>query len=260
MVTFTKTGLMAALLLCGAVQAAELQVIATGAVKGAFKQLVPAFEQASGHRVSIAWGPSYGTSADAIPTRLGRGDPADVLVMVGAALDDRIGDGQFNPASRADVARSAIGVGVRQGAPRPDISTPDAFKRALLAAKTIGHSEGASGQYIAGTLFKQMGIADQVASRIVIVHGKELVGNAIARGDVELGLQQVSELMVVPGVDYVGPLPESLQQNSVISAIVASKPVQAEAARAFVRFLATPDAARTFAASGLLAVKPASPN
>lgn len=260
MVKFTTAGLLAALLLSGAVQAAEVQVIATGAVKGAFKTLVPLFERTTGHRLDIAWGPSYGTSADAIPTRLKRGDPVDVLVMVGAALDDRLADGQFAPATRADVARSAIGVGVRQGSPRPDIGTPEELRNALLAARTIGHSEGASGQYIAGTLFKRMGIAEQVAPKIVIVHGKELVGNAIARGEVEIGLQQVSELMVVPGVDYIGPLPDSLQQNSVISAIVASKPVQADAASAFVHFLATPEASRAFAASGLLPIKPSTPN
>jgi molybdate transport system substrate-binding protein len=260
MITSLIRGLLAAcgaVALSGAACAADIQVIATGAMKGAFKQLAPAFEQASGHRLRIVWGPSYGNSPDAIPTRLAKGEPVDVLVMVGAALDDRLGDGRFDPATRADLAQSAIGVGVRQGASRPDIGTPEALKHALLAAKTIGHSEGASGKYIADTLFRKMGIAEQVAPKIVVVHGKELVGQVVARGEAEIGLQQISELMVVPGVDYLGPLPESLQKTSVISAIVASGSSQADAARAFVRLLATPASAKVFAASGLIPVSPA---
>jgi molybdate transport system substrate-binding protein len=256
---FRSVAFATTILLSGAAQAADVHVIATGAVKGAFSRLVPAFEQASGHRLIIAWGPSYGSSPDAIPTRLKNQEPVDVLIMVGAALDDRLGDGKFIAASRADLAQSGIGVGVRKGAPRPDISSPAALKQALLNAKTIGHSEGASGTYIAGTLFKKLGISEQVASKVRVVHGKELVGDVIARGEVELGLQQISELMVVPGVEYVGPLPAELQKTSLISAVAAADASQAAAAKEFLLFLASPAASTMFAQSGLIPVKPPKP-
>ena len=254
---FKPVAFAAALFFSGAVQAADIHVIATGAVKGAFSRLVPAFEQASGHRLLISWGPSYGSSPDAIPTRLKNGEPVDVLIMVGAALDERLNDGKFVKASRADLAQSAIGVGVRQGAPRPDIGTPAALRQTLLSAKSIGHSEGASGTYIAGTLFKKLGIADQVAPKVKVVHGKELVGEVLARGEVELGLQQISELIVVPGVDYVGPLPDSLQKTSLISAVAAADVPHAAAAKELLGFLVTPAAAAMFEQSGLVRVKPA---
>lgn len=256
--TFRSLALATALFLSGTAQAADIHVIATGALKGAFSRLVPAFEQASGHRLVIAWGPSYGSSPDAIPTRLENREPVDVLIMVAAALDERLGDGRFVAASRVDLAQSGIGVAVRQGAPHPDIGSPDTLKRALLAARTIGHSEGASGRYIAGTLFRKLGISDEVAGKVRVVHGKELVGEVIARGEVELGLQQISELMVVPGVDYVGPLPAGLQKTSLVSAVAAAHAPQA-AAKTLLLFLASPAASAMYAQSGLIPVRPPRP-
>lgn len=256
---FKAAALGAAILLSGAVQAADIHVIATGALKGAFTRLVPAFEQASGHKLLIAWGPSYGSSPDAIPTRLKNKEPVDVLIMVGAALDQRLGDRKFIAASRADLAQSGIGVGVRKGAPRPDIGSAAALKQALLSAKSIGYSEGASGTYIAGTLLKKLGVSEQVAPKVRVVHGKELVGEVIARGEIELGLQQISELLVVPGVDYVGPLPAELQKMSLISAVIAADAPQMAAAKELMVFLASPAASALFAQSGLAPAKATQP-
>jgi len=239
------------MMLTGAAQAADIHVIATGALKGAFTKLAPAFEQASGHKLLIAWGPSYGSSADAIPMRIKNHEPVDVLIMVGAALDQHLADGSFIVSSRADLAQSGIGVGVRHGAPRPDISSPDALKQSLLSARSIGYSEGASGAYISGTLFKKLGIVEQVAPKIRLVHGKELVGEVIARGEVEIGLQQISELRVVPGVDYVGPLPADLQKISLISAVIARDANQMAPAKELMAFLSSPAAAAMFMQSGL---------
>ncbi len=244
------------MLLGSAAQAADIHVIATGALKGAFERLTPAFEQASGHKLLIAWGPSYGSSPDAIPSRLKSKQPVDVLIMVGAALDKHLVDGRFIAGSRANLAQSGIGVGVRKGAPRPDISSEAALKAALLAAPSIGYSEGASGAYISGTLLKQMGIAEQVAGKTHLVHGKELVGEVIARGEVAIGLQQISELRVVPGVDYVGPLPASLQKISLISAALAREAFDSAPARELMAFLVSPAAQTMLLESGLDPVAP----
>src|SRR5471032_1294118 len=188
----------AGMLLGAAAPAADIHVIATGALKGAFQRLQPEFEQTTGHRLLISWGPSFGSSPDAIPSRLRRHEPLDVLIMVGPALDAQIAAGGIDAASRTDLAQTGIGIGVRQGAARPDIGSVDALRHVLLAARSIGYSEGASGSYIAHTLWKKLGIEQQVVSKVRIVDGKELVGEVIARGEVDIGLQQISELRVVP--------------------------------------------------------------
>lgn len=241
----------ASMLVSGAADAADIRVIASGAMRGAFTSLIPQFEQASGHHVVLAWGPSSGASPDAIPVRLRNHEPADVLVMVAASLPPFLADGRFIAASRVDLAQSGIGVGVRSGAARPDISTPAALRETLLQAASIGYSEGASGTYIAQSLFKQLGIETQVASKLHLVKGKELVGEVLARGEVQLGLQQSSELRVVPGVDYVGPLPDSLQKISVMAAVLASDAAQPAAARELLAFLKSPAAQAAYRHSGL---------
>ena len=231
-------------------RAADLNVIVSGALTGAFRELIPQFEAASGHKVMLAWGPSSGTSKDAIPVRIQNHEPADVLIMVGPALDSLINQGKFSAASRVEVAESRIGVGVRNGAPRPNVSTTAALKHTLLEAKSIGYSEGASGVYISTKLLKILGIEDQISGKARKITG-ELVGEAIERGDVELGLQQVSELLAISGVDFVGPLPEDVQLASPISAAVASNAREPNAAKAFVDFLSSEKAAATLKKSGL---------
>lgn len=249
-------GAASVVLLAGNAQATEIRVIATGAISGAFAQLVPKFESETGHKLVISWGPSLGTSPDAIPVRLQNGEPVDVVVMVGAALDKQIKDGKFIAASRIDLAQSGIGVGVRKGAPKPDVSSLPALKQTLLNAKSIGYSEGASGNYIANILLDKLGIAEQVKKKSTLVKGKELVGQAIARGEVELGLQQISELRVVPGVDYVGPLPDELQKISTISTAIATHAPHPEAAQALTKFLTSAEASEIYTQSGLDVVSP----
>ena len=246
----TWTSALAAILLAGTASADEIHAVVTGALTAPFRQIVPAFERATGNKLSIGWGPSSGTTHEAIPVRIKNGEQADVIVMISPALDGLVKQGLFKPAERVDIAQSGIGVGVRAGAPKPDVSSPDALKVSLLNAKSIGHSEGASGVYVSTELLKRLGIADQVASKLKLVTG-ELVGQAIARGEVEIGIQQISELRAVNGVDYVGPLPGDLQKADIISAAVSQDAQAPEAARAFVAFLSSPAALRAITDGGL---------
>src|SRR5512138_2799231 len=138
--------------------AAEVRVMISGGLTAAYKALVPEFERATGHKVLTAYGPSMGTTTNAIPVRLERGEPADVLIMVGYALDDLVKNGKAIADSKVDLVKSPIAVAVKSGAPKPDISTPDALKRALLAVKTIAYSDSASGVYVSTEMFDKLGI------------------------------------------------------------------------------------------------------
>lgn len=249
-VTKLATGFMVPFMLAGAAQAAEIHVIVTGALTAPFRQIVPAFEHATGDKLVLSWGPSAGASGDAIPVRLRKGEQADVVIMIGTALDGLVKQGVFKPALRRDIAQSGIGVGVRVGAPRLDVSSPDALKQTLLGAKSIGYSEGGSGVYVSTELLKRLEIAEQLAPKMKLVTG-ELVGEAIARGDVEIGIQQISELRAVKGVDYLGPLPGDLQLAAIITAATSQDAKEAEAARTFVSFLSSPEAAKAFNDGGL---------
>jgi molybdate transport system substrate-binding protein len=152
--------------------------------------------------------------------------------------------------SRVDVARSAIGMAVRAGAPKPDISSVDALKRTLLRAKSVAHSASVSGVYLSTELFQRLGIADQMKGKTQRIE-RERVGAVVARGEAEIGFQQISELLPVPGIDYVGPLPPEVQRVTVFSAGVGARARDPEAARAFIRFLASPDAAAVISTTAL---------
>lgn len=247
--------LAGAFLFANAANAEEIHVIATGAVSGAFKQIVPQFEAASGHKLVISWGPSSGKSPEAIPVRLKAGEPADVVIMIGANMDKLISDSLFTAQSRVDFAKTGIGVGVKAGQTPPDISTVAALRQALLNAKSIGYSEGASGTYISTYLLKNLGIADQVAAKSKVILRGQMVGEVIAEGAVELGLQQISELRLTSGVTYVGPLPDEVQQINLITAAISSKAQRVEAAKSFLSFLKSPAAAEAVLKSGLDPVK-----
>ncbi|AOJ00051.1 substrate-binding domain-containing protein [Burkholderia sp. LA-2-3-30-S1-D2] len=231
--------------------AEDIHVLATGALHGAFGQLVPMFEKSSGHRLEIAWGPSYGKSAEALPMRLRNGEKVDICFMIKPALEQEVDAGRFDRATLSDIAATGIGVAVRKGLAVPDISTDDALRRALLSAKSVAFSEGASGTYIVGTLFNRLGIAEQMKSKSVLIRGKELVGTALARGDADLGLQQISELKVTPGIDFAGPLPADVQKTSVISSAIAANAQAADASRAFAAFLKTAPAVAVLQKTGL---------
>jgi molybdate transport system substrate-binding protein len=220
--------------------AREIKVLCSGAFRAAYVALAPGFESATGHRIATAWGASVGNSVNSIPNRLERGEPADLIILAGDALDRLTRQGKVVAGSRVDLARTGIGVAVCAGAPKPDIGSAEALRRALLQARSVCLSTSASGVYLA-ELFNRLGIADEVRSKIVQAEG-EPVGRVLARGDAELGFQQMSELLPVPGIDLVGPLPSEVQQVTVFSAGIAAGALQTDAARALVRYLTAPPA------------------
>src|SRR5213592_1867389 len=200
---------LAALVIAGAASAADVHVMISAGFYGVYSELGPAFERASGHRLVTARGPSMGDSPEAIPARLARGERADVVILDGGAADELAKRGLVRAESRTELARSLVGMVVRAGTPKPDISTVDAVRRTLLAAKSIAYSDSGSGTWLASTLFPQLGVADQVSPKSRKVRGPpsgEPVAAVVARGEAELGFQQVSELISVPGVTFVGAI------------------------------------------------------
>jgi molybdate transport system substrate-binding protein len=243
-------GFTGLLLLVGTASAAEVRVMISGGLTAAYNALVPEFERATGHKVVTAYGPSMGATVNAIPVRLERGEPADVLIMVGYALDDLADKGKVVADSRVDLVKSPIGVAVKSGAPKPDISSAETLKRALLAAKTIAYSDSASGVYVSTEMFAKLGIADEMKDKARKIPATP-VGEIVARGEAEIGFQQISELRPVSGIDIVGPLPDELQKITVFSAGIASVSKEPEAGKALIQFLASPAAGPTIVNSGM---------
>jgi molybdate transport system substrate-binding protein len=228
--------------------AADIHVMISGGFTAAYEKLAPEFERRTGDRLVTVQAPSMGTSPTAIPNRLAAGEPADVLIMVGDALDGLIAQGKA--AGRTDLARSRIGMSVRAGAPKPDISTVEAFRRALLEAKSIAYSDSASGVYIAGEMFAKMGAEAELAPKARKIVA-ERVGAVVARGEAEVGFQQIAELLPVAGAQYVGPVPDALQKVTVFSAGVAAGSKEPDKARALIAYLASPAALPTVKATGM---------
>lgn len=249
----SKLGLFL-LLIAGAASAADVRVMISAGFYGVYAELTPAFERASGHHLITARGPSMGDSPEAIPARLARGEPADVVILDGATADALASQGLVRAGSKVDLARSQIGMVVRAGAPKPDIGSVDAFRSALLAAKSIAYSDSGSGTYLSTTLFAKLGVADQVAAKSRRVRGPpsgEPVAAVVARGEAELGFQQVSELIHVPGITFVGAIPSELQPGFSFSGAITSTAQQPAAADELIRFLASPEAAPTISKAGL---------
>ncbi|MBR0795157.1 substrate-binding domain-containing protein [Bradyrhizobium jicamae] len=241
---------LSALALTSAASAAEVHVMISGGLTAAYKALVPEFERKTGHKVVTAFGPSMGTTTNAIPVRLERGEPADVLIMVGYALGDLIKQGKVEASSRVDLVKSPIGVAVKTGAPKPDITSAESVKQALLAAKTIAYSDSASGVYVSTEMFSKLGILDQMKGKARQIPATP-VGEIVAKGEAEIGFQQISELKPVAGIDIVGPLPDSLQKITVFSAGIATASKEPEAGKALISFLASSEAHDTLVKSGL---------
>jgi molybdate transport system substrate-binding protein len=214
----------------------------SGAFAAAYLDLVSPFANATGHR-AVTVTTSTGVGNDSITNRLRRGEPADVIILPDAALDDLIEQGRVVAASRVPLARSAIGMAVRSGAPKPDISSVDALKRTLLQAKSIAYSGSVSGLYLANELFPKLGIVGAINAKSRRID-LERVGAVVARGEAELGFQQISELLPIKGIDYVGPLPAEVQRVTLISAGVAANTSSAAAARALIEFLVSADGVR----------------
>ena len=250
---FGRLGVVA-LLAPGAASAEEVQVMISAGFYGVYVELGPAFERATGHRLITTRGPSMGDSPEAIPTRLARGETADVVILDGGSADELAKRGFVRASTKVDLARSQIGMVVRAGAATPDIGSVEAFRRTLLAAKSIGYSDSGSGTYLSSTLFAKLGVADQVLGKGRKVRGPpsgEPVAAVVARGEVEIGFQQVSELIHVPGVTFVGAIPAELQPGFSFAGAITSAARQPDAALALLRFLASPEAASTILEHGL---------
>lgn len=242
-------------LACPGVAAAEdIRVMISSGFFQAYAELGPKFERATGHRLVTTRGPSMGDSPEAIPARLARGEIADVLILDGSAADALTRQGIVRADSKVDLALSQIGLVVRAGAAKPDISSVDAFRKMLLAVKSVGYSDSASGTYLSTTLFAKLGVAEQVAGKGRKVRGPpsgEPVAAVVARGELEIGFQQVSELIHVPGITFVGPIPAELQPGFSFAGAITTATRQPDAARALLQFLASPEAAATIRKAGL---------
>jgi molybdate transport system substrate-binding protein len=234
-----------ALLLAGVAQAAEIRVLSTQATEEAYRELVPQFEKASGNKVTT----TFTGTLDA-NKRLAAGESYDLIIMSGPSIDEHIKGGKIVSGSRVDIAKSGVGVGVKAGAPRPDISTVEVLKKTLLAAKAIGYSTGPSGNYMV-SLFQRLGIADEVKPKLKQTPTGVFVGSIIASGEVEIGFQQVSELAHFAGVDYIGPLPADVQYVTVFASGIATGAKETDAAKALVKFITAPAAAAAFKKRGM---------
>ena len=257
-ITRLFTGLFAALCLSTSVLAADIQVITSGAFAEALKALVPEYERQSPNKVIISYGSSMGAAPDSIPSRLARDEKCDVLILASPALDSFIKSGTVQPGTRVDLVASVIGVAVKAGAPKPDISTVAALKQTLLNAKSVAYSASASGTYLSTELFPKMGIAEQMSKTAKKIYS-ERVGTVVARGDAELGFQQVSELIPIPGIDFIGEIPPEIQQTVLFSAGITSNVGNLDASKDLITFLASPKAVPTIQKAGLKPVLPVLP-
>jgi molybdate transport system substrate-binding protein len=236
-VTLTVTGMTG--------HAAEIRVLSTQATEEAYRELVPEFEKATGNKVTT----TFTGTLDA-NKRLAAGENYDLLIMAASSIDGHIKGGKVVPGSRVDLAKSGVGVGVKSGAPKPDISTTEALKKTILAARSIGYSTGPSGVYVTG-LFQRLGVADEIKGRLKQTPTGVFVGSIIASGEAEIGFQQISELSHFAGVDYVGPLPADIQQFTMFSSGIIVGAKDADGAKALVKFITAPAAAAAFKKRGM---------
>jgi len=233
----------------GTSTAAEIKTLITTAMESAIVVLVPPFERATGHKVTVSYDPSGG-----LARRLRNGEFADLILIASSELDKLIGEGKVK--DRTDVSRTGIALAVRKGAPHPDVSTPEALKRALIAAKSVGHTAPAGGGITAlhiQKVFQRLGIADQVTPKVTLAAGgpNGRVSVLVASGKAEIGLQQLSELSSNPDVEVIGLLPDELQQITINSAGITAIAKEPDAARALIKQLTSPEALALYKTKGL---------
>ncbi|QWE21427.1 substrate-binding domain-containing protein [Polynucleobacter sp. AP-Kolm-20A-A1] len=250
--------LVVGLFLAGNTLAADIQVITSGAFAEALKTLVPEYEKQSPNKVIISYGSSMGAAPDSIPSRLARDEKFDVLILASPALDGFIKSGAVQPGTRVDLVASVMGAVVKAGAPKPDISTMAGLKSALLNAKSVAYSASASGVYLSTELFPKMGISEQMDKTARKIYS-ERVASVVARGDADLGFQQVSELLPIPGVDFIGELPPEAQKTVLFSAGITNNVANLNASRDLIAFLASPKAAPSIQKAGLKPILPVLP-
>lgn len=237
----------------------EFRVMTSGAFTAAHLALIPQLERLTRTKVVTA-STSIGTGETSIPNRLKRGEVVDIVIVAEPVLRQFIEDGLVLAEGLAVIARSSIAMAVRAGAPKPDISSVDALRSTLLQAKSIGYSVSVSGKYLTTELVQRLGIADQVLGKCRFVGGGERVGAVVARGEVEIGFQQLSELLPVQGIAHITPLPPEVQKISSFAAGVAASFLDKARARSVIAFLASPEAAQAIANSGLEPVSRQTPD
>jgi molybdate transport system substrate-binding protein len=242
--------LFCALFAAIAARADEIHVVTSGGFTAAYLELAPRYEAATHNKIHTEFGPSMGTTHNAIPVRLDRGEAIDVVILAAPALEELIKQGKVRAGSRVDLVQSKIGMAVKAGAPHPDISTVEALKRTLLAAKSIAYSDSASGIYLSTELFPKLGIADQIRGKCKKIEA-DPVGGFVATGEFDIGFQQISELRPVKGIDIVGELPPGAQKVTVFAAGIPSTATHPEAAKALIEWLASPAAYGAIRKSGL---------
>ena len=225
--------------------AAELRIAAPNAVKESLTEIAVAYERTSGHRLVFAW-----TGSEAISKRVGEGEVFDVVVNTSQGIERLARDGKLAVDSKTDFARSGVGVAVRAGSPRPDVSTVESLRQSLLGAGSIAISSGPSGRYLEA-LFQQLGVAEQIQRRIKQPPSGMQISEMLARGEADLGFQQITELLHASGISYLGPLPAAVQHHTVWSAAIHAAAPQADAARGFLRMLRAPDALPAIRKTGL---------
>jgi molybdate transport system substrate-binding protein len=228
----------------------EIRIMTSGAFTAAYLALIPRLEQLTGKKLVTA-ATSIGTGENSIPNRLRRRESVDVVIVADTVLRGFIKEGLIVVDSYTPLARSAIGMAMRKGAPKPDIGTVDALTSTLLQAQSIAYSASVSGEYLTNELLQRLGIADRVLPKCRRIEGGERVGAVIARGEAEIGFQQISELLPVPGIDHITPLPPEVQKLSIFSAGVAATTSDSDAARAVIAFLSSLDASESIKNSGL---------
>jgi molybdate transport system substrate-binding protein len=229
----------------------DVKVLSTTAMKMVFEELSPRFERETGNRLAVTLGPSL-----VLEKRVGEDEAADMAILGSVGAKDLIARGKIMPGSAVDIARSSIGVAVQKGAPRPDMSSAESFKRAMLAAKSIACSKpvggGASGAHLA-KVFEKLGIAEAMAAKAKYGAGGAagLAGLVVLRGEADIGIQQMAELIAVDGIDVVGPLPAELQMITTFTGTIPVTASHADAGRALIGFLTTPAAKAVIKAKGL---------
>ena len=228
----------------------EFRVMTSGAFTAAHLELIPQLERLTKKKI-VTVTTSIGTGENSIPNRLKRGEAADIVVVSDGNLRQFIEEGWVLAEGHMPVARSSIGIAVRAGAPKPDVSSIDALRRTLLEAKAIAYSASVSGQYLTQELYQRLGIAEQCLPKSRFVGGGERTGAVVARGEADVAVQQMSELLPVPGIAHVTALPPEVQKVSVFSAGVAATSLDPELARTVIKFLASAEAAPVIASTGL---------
>jgi molybdate transport system substrate-binding protein len=237
---------MAAVLALPTASFAQLNVITSGGFSVAYRELLPEFEKATGIRVNTTSGASQGSGPNTIGAQLRRGVPADVVIMSREGLSELIAEGRIVAGTDVDLARTPLGVAVRAGASKPEISTVDAFKKTMLRAKSVTFPGSTTGIYLTTKLFPQLGIADEMRGKVTNIGVA-----AVARGDAEMAVQPVSELLHAPGVDFVGTIPAEIQYVSVFTAAMVAGSKEPEASKRLIAFFASENATAAIKKSGM---------